>query len=81
MPRTRKRSNSRRRIKGGRKFWRKMDDLRERERVEKEREDECGCENGKMEKVRVEERERKGKRERRGNRGRRIVRKKEMRAE
>ena len=43
----------------------------------KEREEECGCENGKMEKVRVG---REGKRER-GNRGRRIVRKKEMRDE
>ena len=35
---------------------RRMDDLREREReIEKEGEKECGCENGKMEKVRVEE--------------------------
>ena len=45
----------------------------------RKREEECGCENGKMEKVRVEEREREeeGKREKRDKN----VRKKEMRAE
>ena len=55
MSRTGLRSDCRRRKKGGRKFWRKMDDLRERERergreIETEREEECGCEDGKMEK-------------------------------
>ena len=68
MSRTGLRSDCRRRIKGGRKFWRRMDDLRERLR---KRERKSVSVRGKMEKMRVEEREERGKREK-GKRGRRV---------